>query len=94
MTSDTPVITVVGSTSKQGHSVAKSLLATGDYTVRALTRNPNGECAHSLPPNRHYLPEAIRKFTVIANVARHLASGRCSTAHHDDQRSIRRKDLG
>ena len=50
MVSDKPVITVVGSTSKQGYSVAKSLLATGDYTVRALTRNPEGECAPPLLP--------------------------------------------
>ena len=40
-----PVITVVGSTSKQGYSVAKSLLETGIYTVRALTRSAGGECA-------------------------------------------------
>ena len=44
-----PVITVVGSTSKQGYSVAKSLLETGAYTVRALTRNPEGECAPRPP---------------------------------------------
>ena len=62
MASDKPLITVVGSTSKQGYSVAKSLLTTGDYTVRALTRNPEGECArlrsliavipHCCSPNR------------------------------------------
>jgi uncharacterized protein YbjT (DUF2867 family) len=40
-----PVITVVGSTSKQGYSVAKSLLETGAYKVRTLTRNADGECA-------------------------------------------------
>ncbi len=54
MTSDKPVIAVVGSTSKQGYSVAKSLLATGDYTVRALTRNPSGGCAHAPPLCRCY----------------------------------------
>ena len=46
LASGKPVVTVVGSTSKQGYSVAKSLLATGDFTVRALTRNPDGECVH------------------------------------------------
>ena len=46
MASAKPVVTVVGSTSKQGYSVAKSLLETGTYTVRAITRNPEGECAH------------------------------------------------
>jgi uncharacterized protein YbjT (DUF2867 family) len=36
--SDKPLITVAGAASKQGRSVAKALLASGRYRVRALTR--------------------------------------------------------
>jgi uncharacterized protein YbjT (DUF2867 family) len=43
-----PLITVVGATSKQGRSVARSLLASGAYRVRALTRNVNSAQARSL----------------------------------------------
>jgi len=43
-----PMITVVGATSKQGRSVARSLLASGAYRVRALTRNLNSAQARSL----------------------------------------------
>ncbi|AKT38700.1 NmrA/HSCARG family protein [Chondromyces crocatus] len=34
-----PLITIVGATSKQGRSAARSLLQSGRYRVRALTRN-------------------------------------------------------
>lgn len=39
MSSEKPLITVVGASSKQGRSVASTLLATGRYRVRALGRN-------------------------------------------------------
>src|SRR4051812_20377202 len=43
-----PLITVVGATSKQGRSVAGSLLTSGAFRVRALTRNVNSIQARSL----------------------------------------------
>lgn len=43
-----PLITVVGATSKQGRSVAHSLLASGRYRVCALTRNVQGRQARAL----------------------------------------------
>jgi uncharacterized protein YbjT (DUF2867 family) len=45
---DKPLIAVAGATSKQGRSVARSLLASGAYRVRALTRNVNGGHARAL----------------------------------------------
>jgi uncharacterized protein YbjT (DUF2867 family) len=43
-----PLVTVVGATSKQGRSVAHTLLASGRYRVRALTRNVRSTEARSL----------------------------------------------
>ena len=42
------LITVFGATGQQGSSVIKGLLARGGFTVRGITRNPNGEKAKSL----------------------------------------------
>jgi uncharacterized protein YbjT (DUF2867 family) len=47
-TSDKPLITVVGATSKQGRSVAHALLDSGRYRVRALTRRRDSEPAQAL----------------------------------------------
>jgi uncharacterized protein YbjT (DUF2867 family) len=47
-TSDKPLITVVGATSKQGRSVAHALLDSGRYRVRALTRNRDSQSAQEL----------------------------------------------
>lgn len=43
-----PLVTVVGATSKQGRSVARTLLESGRYRVRALTRNVDSLEARSL----------------------------------------------
>ena len=43
-----PLITVVGASSKQGRSVAESLLASGRYRVRALTRRLDSQPAQAL----------------------------------------------
>ena len=43
-----PLITLVGATSKQGRSAANTLLASGRYRVRALTRNVQSAEARSL----------------------------------------------
>jgi uncharacterized protein YbjT (DUF2867 family) len=43
-----PLIAVVGATSKQGRSAAKTLLASGRYRVRALTRDVQSPGARSL----------------------------------------------
>jgi hypothetical protein len=43
-----PLITAVGATSKQGRSTAHTLLASGRYRVRALTRNVDSPEARSL----------------------------------------------
>jgi len=43
-----PLITVVGAVSKQGRSVARSLLQSGRYRVRALTRRTDSPEAHKL----------------------------------------------
>ncbi|KAI9182835.1 hypothetical protein H9P43_003745 [Blastocladiella emersonii ATCC 22665] len=43
-----PVIAVVGSTGTQGGSVVASLLRSGNWKVRALTRNPQSERARDL----------------------------------------------
>ncbi|HWL86105.1 MAG TPA: NmrA/HSCARG family protein [Polyangiaceae bacterium] len=43
-----PRITIVGATSKQGRSAAHTLLASGRYRVRALTRNMRSPEARSL----------------------------------------------
>jgi uncharacterized protein YbjT (DUF2867 family) len=45
---DLPLVTVVGATSKQGRSVARSLLDSGRYRVRALTRDVHGAEAQAL----------------------------------------------
>ncbi len=46
--SSKPLISVAGATSKQGRSVAASLLASGRYRVRALTRNMHSAPAREL----------------------------------------------
>ncbi|GBB92948.1 hypothetical protein RclHR1_02090012 [Rhizophagus clarus] len=46
--SQKPLIVVTGATGAQGGSVANSLLATGNYRIRALTRNPNSDKAKKL----------------------------------------------
>lgn len=43
-----PLVTIVGATSKQGRSVARTLLESGRYRIRALTRNPSSPEARSL----------------------------------------------
>ncbi len=43
-----PLITVVGAASKQGRSAAHTLLDSGRYRVRALTRNRDSESARAL----------------------------------------------
>lgn len=43
-----PLITVVGASSKQGRSVADTLLASGRYRVRALTRSLDSQPARAL----------------------------------------------
>ncbi|GLZ53455.1 NmrA/HSCARG family protein [Actinomycetospora sp. NBRC 106378] len=43
-----PLIAVAGATSKQGRSVVTSLLESGRYRVRALTRNPDSAQARGL----------------------------------------------
>jgi len=43
-----PTITIVGATGRQGGAVARALLTTGRYKIRALTRNPECECAKKL----------------------------------------------
>ncbi|MDB4940473.1 MAG: hypothetical protein JWP97_7 [Labilithrix sp.] len=45
---NTPLITVVGATSKQGGSVTRALLESGRFRVRALTRNVHGAEARAL----------------------------------------------
>ena len=46
--SSKPLITVVGAASKQGRSVAESLLDSGRYRVRALTRRHDSQAVQSL----------------------------------------------
>jgi len=48
MTNQKPLIAVVGALSKQGRSVAQTLLQSGRYRVRALTRDTNTPAAHHL----------------------------------------------
>ncbi len=43
-----PLIAIAGATSKQGRSVAATLLRSGQYRVRALTRNPAAPQARAL----------------------------------------------
>ena len=43
-----PLIAIAGATSKQGRSVATTLLQSGQYRVRALTRNPAAPQAQAL----------------------------------------------
>ncbi len=43
-----PIILVTGATGAQGGSVAKALLASGQFTVRILTRNATGEKVQAL----------------------------------------------
>jgi uncharacterized protein YbjT (DUF2867 family) len=43
-----PLITIVGASSKQGRGVAESLLASGRYRVRALTRRLDSQPAQAL----------------------------------------------
>ncbi len=46
--SDKPIVLVAGATGSQGGSVARHLLASGKYAVRALSRNPNSDKAKAL----------------------------------------------
>jgi uncharacterized protein YbjT (DUF2867 family) len=39
---------VTGATGNQGGSIARGLLKTGDWHIRAVTRNPNGDKAKQL----------------------------------------------
>lgn len=48
MESTQPIIAVAGATSKQGRSVVKTLLASGKFRVRALTRTPSSAQAQEL----------------------------------------------
>ena len=50
MAASKPVIVVVHATSKQGTSVVNSLLQTGKFTVKAITRDANSDSA----PRRVY----------------------------------------
>ena len=43
-----PLVAIAGATSKQGRSVATTLLQRGQYRVRALTRNPAAPQAQAL----------------------------------------------
>jgi len=43
-----PIITVFGATGSQGGGVLRSLVRTGKYCIRAVTRNPNGKKAKVL----------------------------------------------
>ncbi|KAL1915216.1 uncharacterized protein VTP21DRAFT_7492 [Calcarisporiella thermophila] len=43
-----PIVAVIGATGSQGGSVARALLQTGEYSVRAITRNTNSEQAKLL----------------------------------------------
>lgn len=42
------VLVVMGATGAQGGGMARAALASGEFTVRAITRNPNGERARAL----------------------------------------------
>ena len=44
----TKTIAVTGATGTQGGSVARVLLQSGNWKVRAVTRNPKGEAAQAL----------------------------------------------
>jgi uncharacterized protein YbjT (DUF2867 family) len=44
----TKTIAVLGATGAQGGGVAKALLKTGDWKVRAITRNTSSEAAKAL----------------------------------------------
>lgn len=46
--SDPRIIAVVGATGQQGGAVVRNLLAAGDWTVRALVRDPNTDAARAL----------------------------------------------
>jgi uncharacterized protein YbjT (DUF2867 family) len=59
-----PLITIVGATSKQGRSAAHTLLASGRYRVRALTRD-----VHS-PEARSLAAEGAELFAVPLEVGR------------------------
>ncbi|KAH6613140.1 hypothetical protein C7974DRAFT_418228 [Boeremia exigua] len=42
------IVVVTGATGNQGSAIARVLMKTGDWHVRAVTRNPNGEKAQKL----------------------------------------------
>lgn len=42
------LVVVTGATGNQGSSIARGLLKTGDWNIRAVTRNANGEKAQKL----------------------------------------------
>lgn len=48
MDSSAKIITVFGATGKQGGSVARSLLQSPGFRVRAVTRNPGSEASQDL----------------------------------------------
>jgi len=68
-----PLIAVYGATSKQGRSVAATLLGSGRFRVRALTRNRDSKEAQSLeqlgaeivtvPPGLGHYKELVSAFT-------------------------------
>lgn len=54
-----PLVTIVGATSKQGRSVARTLLDSGRYRVRALTRNVRSAEARHLADLGAEVHEAV-----------------------------------
>ncbi len=77
-TNSKPLIAVYGATSKQGRSVAVSLLESGRFQVRAITRNRDSKEARSLerlgaeiaivPAGLGHQQELVAAFTATAGV--------------------------
>jgi hypothetical protein len=59
MKNDAPLITVVGALSKQGRSVAQTLLSSGRFRVRALTRRVDAPEAQHLPVRSSFVLLAL-----------------------------------